>query len=37
VSELTAVVQASSQEDDVLEIYAEDLDRETVEWITLLI
>jgi len=30
---LTAVVQVSSQEDDVLEVYAEDIDRETVEFI----
>jgi len=31
--QLTAVVQVSSNEDDVLEIYAEELDRETVELI----
>ncbi len=30
---VTAVVQVSANEDDVLEIYAEDLDRQTVEWI----
>jgi len=31
--EVTAVVQVSSNEDDVLEIYAEELDHETVELI----
>jgi len=30
---VTAVVQVSSNEDDVLEIYAEELDHETVELI----
>ena len=30
---LTAVIQLSPNEDDVLEIYAEDLDRETLEFI----
>ena len=30
---VTAVVRTSPDEDGVLEIYAEDLDCETVEWI----
>ena len=32
-SQLVAVVQRSSDDDDVFEIYAEDIDRETAEWI----
>jgi hypothetical protein len=32
-ADLTAVVRLSPEEDDVLEIYAEKLDHETVEWI----
>ena len=32
-SQLVAVVSRSSDEDDVFELYAEDMDCETAEWI----